>query len=632
MSIFPSRFMEGPAGPASEAFPNPFLDVASTAVPHSMRNALYWCEYIFSMMGTYRMAMERVISYFQTEVEFSGQPDETQERYGELFDQTLDFFTVEQNLLRDRACYGNGFASFVVPFQRFLTCPRCGSSFTLETVYNDRTHFAFEWASGLEFVARCPKGECGFRGPWRVDDRVSDDERKLKLRTWSPHEIELLHDPFSHDVAHLWRIPEDYKTLVRQGHLFHLERVPMPVLRAIRTNSAFRFAPDAVFHMKEPTLSGIRNRGWGLPRILTNFRQLWYVQVLRRMNEAIALDYVIPLRIITPEVRAGAAGGTGGDPLAMFHGGDARSQITGMLRRRRRNPAAWQVLPFPVKYNMMGGDANMLAPRDLLDQGYEMLLNDAGTPVELYKGSLSVQAAPPALRLFEATWHHMVHDANAFLRWAVRQSSQILGWEPVEAKHKKVTVADDIQRSMAVLQLMASQMVSGTTGLKTLGLDKKQEDKLIAEEAMEQAELQARTQEEMAQAGFAQQLARGQLAGPGGGQGGGQAGAGGGGGQGGSSDVQAPPPPVDQYLSGVNPNSPQTPQDMLAVADSLAQELLGQPESVKDSQLRKLKQTNEALHAMVRARMDSTRRQAQTQGGAMLMQQQYGGGGGAPAQ
>jgi hypothetical protein len=45
----------------------------------------------------------------------------------------------------------------------------------------------------------------------------------------------------------------------------------------------------------------------------------------------------------------------------------------------------------------------------------ETLLNDAGTPIELYNGSLQLQTAPVALRLFEATWHHLVHDANAFL-------------------------------------------------------------------------------------------------------------------------------------------------------------------------------------------------------------------------
>jgi hypothetical protein len=107
-------------------------------------------------------------------------------------------------------------------------------------------------------------------------------------------------------LNYIWRIPEDYRRQIRQGSLFHLERVDQEVLKAVQLNQVFRFNPDAIFHMKEPTLSGMINRGWGIPRLLSNFRQIWYVQVLHRFNEAIALDYVIPFRIITPQPRQGA--------------------------------------------------------------------------------------------------------------------------------------------------------------------------------------------------------------------------------------------------------------------------------------------------------------------------------------
>ena len=40
------------------------------------------------------------------------------------------------------------------------------------------------------------------------------------------------------------------------------------------------------------------------------------------------------------------------------------------------DPAVFQILPFPVEFKMFGADANQLAPRDLLDQGMETLLND----------------------------------------------------------------------------------------------------------------------------------------------------------------------------------------------------------------------------------------------------------------
>jgi hypothetical protein len=86
----------------------------------------------------------------------------------------------------------------------------------------------------------------------------------------------------------------------------------------------------------------------------------------------------------------------------------------------------------------------------------------------------------------------------------------------------------------------------------------------------------------------------------------------------------------------MGPNVPVTPNDLISVAEQLAQELLGKPEGIKDSELRKLKQYNEVLHSLVRAKMDQQRQSFKTQGGAMLQQQQQQQqqppqpGGGAP--
>lgn len=642
-----SQFSQFGGMGAGTQYPDPFLDVASLSVPTNMRSALYWCEYVFSMFGTYRMAMERVISYFLTDVDILDASDDETEKWEAFLNDTLDVKTIVQNGLRGRECYGNHFYSLVRPFKRFLSCPKCGYLAPLKEVHGNAA-FKFKYAPGdptQAFRATCPacKVGSGYSGPWKIKDEDDDNEKKLKVKSWSPHEIEILHDTFTDDVAYLWRIPEDYKRQLRtsqdgRGNLFMLERAPLEVLKAIAKNQIYRFHPDAVFHMKEPTLAGIMNRGWGLPRIISNFRQIWYVQVLRRFNEAIALDYVIPFRVITPAPAQGkSGGGLNVDPMSMYNGSDFRGQVMSMVRRRRRDPASLQVLPFPVNFQMFGADANQLAPRDLLDQGMETLLNDAGTPVELYNGSLQLQTAPVALRLFESTWHHLVHDANAFLNWLVRQVSQVMSWETVTCKLKRVTIADNLEKQMMAAQLMMSQQLSGGTVLGDLGYNWKKEQRNIADESRYQSELQTRVQEEMEQAGFAQQIAKGQGGGDPAAQGGAPPGGGGGGappagGAGGMPMGGGGQGPVTAYLSQMSPNVPQTPEDMMQVADSLAQELMGLPDSVKRSELRKLKQYNQALHSMVMSRIDQIRRDTKAQAGnqAMGQMQQAAQGGGAP--
>jgi len=627
-------------------YPDPFLDIASLSIPNNFRSVLYWCEYIYSVFGTYRMAMERIISYFLTDIEILNTGDDERQKWLKFLYGPLNILSEVQALMRDRMCYGNAFASLMVPFARWLTCkkPGCGFSVPLKQVAQQPAlHFEF---SLPEFIFTCPV--CKHRGPAQVVDRPDDLESKIRIKRWSPHEIELLADPYTHQIAYLWRIPEDYKRQLRQGHLFYLERVPLPVLEAVAKNQMFRFHDDMIFHLKEPTLSGIVNRGWGIPRILTNFRQIWYIQVLRRFNEAIALDYVIPFRVITPAPATGSTGkgGMPTDPLLFYNGVDFRAQVQNMIRRRRRDPASLNVLPFPVQYQIFGADANHLAPRELLDQALETLLNDAGTPVELYNGTLQLQVAPVALRLFESVWCHLIHDTNRFLQWLVQQVAQVLSWEPAEARLRRISIADNLEKQMMAAQLMMSQQLSATTVLRDMGFDWQQEQKQIAQESQFQARLQARTQEEMEQAGFAQQIAKAQpqsaQAPPGGAPPGAPPGGmppppGG-----------APPPgaadpslmggamgtsmqgPVSNYIASLPPNVPQTPQDMLAVAESLAQELLGMPESAKDSELRKLKQYNEVLHALVRSRMEQIRRNTRSQAGNQAMAAMQGGGGAPP--
>jgi hypothetical protein len=535
----------------------------------------------------------------------------------EFYTKTIDLIPTTREMLNDRGCYGNGFASVLVPFKRLLFCPKCGSAYALDAVYENPA-FKFHWALP-EFHATCPtcKVGSGFRGAFKVVDKPDDEEKKIMLKRWNPLEIEILQDPYSTQTDYLWRIPEDYKRLIRDGKLFHLERCSGPVLDAIAKNQLFRFNNGTIYHMKEPTLGGILNRGWGIPRTIINWRQIFFVQVLRRQIESIALDYVTPFRLLTPEARhgSGAGGGIAIDPLMMFNAG-------------------WQVLPFPVNYQMLGAEANQVFPRELLDQGVETMLNDSGTPAELYKGTLQLQAAPVALRLYESTNADIPHDINNFWRWLTGEVGKILQWEEVDIKVKRVTIADDVEKQMAALQLFMSQQLSGQTALGMMGFNWAQEQQRLAEEARKQQEIQARTQEESDQQGFAQQVAKGQMQGgqgqPGGGGAGGAQGApaqGGGGAQGapaGGDPSQAGgmgPGPVTQYIQSMSPNTPITPQDMIATADGIAQGLLGQPESVKNSELRKLKQANQGLHMMVTSRITQIRRDTKSRAGNQAMGQ-----------
>jgi hypothetical protein len=570
---------------------------------------------------------------------------EEKQKYLDFLNDTLGIRSVLATVALDYMGYGNSFTSLIIPFRRYLSCKGCGLEAPLRKIYNNE-RFGFSWTN-FEFNATCP--HCGYAGPWRHIDRRSGEKGDIKVKRWSPHEMDILDDPYSRDRSFIWKIPDNYRNLIRKGHLHHLERAPFEVVKAVKNNMALMFDDDVIYHMREEPLAGMNDRGWGYSKVLVNFTYAWFNQVLWRQTEAVALDYVTPFRTITPQPRAGQ-GGEVNDPVLTINMGGFVARVNQMLRDRRRDPARWNVLPFPIEYQALGGDASQFAPHELLQLGMDTLLNSIGVPVQMYSGDLSMQTAPAALRLFEANWSHLVHHLNRFLNKLCEKISQVMSWEPVTARLQRVTHADDLNRQMAKMQLMMGGQISRTTGLATVGLDFSEEERRKLEEERISSEAAADMQEEMEQAAQMDEMAMPQdpmAAGgapptdpaamgqmpmmqgmPGAMPGGGVPAppAGGGGGQP-PGPMGVPPGPMGAAQSfgaqmGTQPTD--TPETLQQKAQTIAQQVMTMPESQKDSYLINLKKSDSTLHALVDSILEDMTRDAELRGKEMIMQQEYG--------
>jgi hypothetical protein len=606
----------------AEFFPDPFADYASTVMSDSMYNMLRWCEFIWMRNGIYREALRRKVTYFITDLEVSGDDisREEKKKRQDFYEEKIDIKSDIAIAATNRECYGNDFASLHVPFRRYLSCPQCFAEFPLRTVFNTK-EFGFQW-SNYDFHATCPRCKVGsgYSGVFNHIDRRGGEESDVTVTHWDPHQIEIVYDVFSHKTAYIWKIPAEYKEDLKKPVLITLENAPWQVIQAVKNDNAFMFDPDVIYHMKDETLAGIQNRGWGISQVITNFSQAWYVQVLHRYNEAIALDYVIPFRVITPAPRGGAADAASQDPVVGMNLGHFTRTVKAMLSNRKREPTAWNIMPFPIEYKALGGEATQLAPKDLLDQGIDNLLSSAGVPPSMYKMDLTATNMPPALRLFEVYNTPLVHSLNGYLRWLDRKITDRFSWEPAQTRWRKVTHADDAQKQMANLQLMMGRQISQTTGLKSIGLDFEDEQKGMLEEEKFVAEETQKMQEEMADAQAGQQMAAG-------------------GGVAGGAGGAAPPAGGDPAAANAGgaaaaqpsgPNTPVTPQELLAKAQQIAQDISRMPEAQKDSELINLKKTDVTLHSLVKSQMEDIKRDAERQGGEQVMQQQLGKQGSFP--
>lgn len=554
----------------ADKFPNPFFDIASEYVPSDLNQIFELTEFLMMTMAPFRAVTQRVVRYFLTEIVLEGGEDEDREHYEELFDDQMKLIDLLGEVGDDYMTYGNVFLSLFLPFDRMLICPDC------KTNYHVETDLRWKFKDG-KFEARCPK--CGYHGAFDHKDRRSPDVSRVRLIRWNPKFMRLRVHPISGRTEYFLEMDRQLIQKIREGNPFYLNDTPWSMIEcAMRPkDNLFQFREGQLFHLRAGSLSGLPIRGWGLPPMLPNFKLAYYIQLLRRYDEAITLDYIVPFRVLFPQAQTA----DGKDALSMMNMGTFVAQMKAMVDNHRKQITDVQVAPFPVGYQMLGGEAKTLSPKDSIAAAFDELFTSMGYPVELYKGTLSLQAAPVALRLFEKEQCHLVYGYNDILEWIVALTGRYFRWETkkIEVKLRPVTLADDLERKALLTQLAAAQDISKQTAYRPMGIDYMDEQKRVVEEQQEIAKLQQQAQEEMTQ----QPLdgSGGENAGPG-------------------------------AVVGASPT------DVKAQGEAIAQQLVSTDPTQRRKILIDILHSNPTLHAMVMQSLDQLRQGAASQGRQML--------------
>lgn len=388
-------------------YPDPFLSYSTMLMPKTIDETLRWCEHLWLRNGTYAQAMKRVVAYFLTKVEIIGAADQEKARFEELLNETMKVDVQLFYLGMDYMAYGNSFSSLIVPFKRMLRNPKTRTEIPIDRVDYEFKGGKFHWTD--------PKTNEAVVSEKPIDRRITT-ESEVGIKRWSPHQIKIQYHPVSGRKVYLWQPPADIIKKVKQGDKFILRDMPWEMVQAILDDKLFEFNPDIIYHMCEDALAGIDTAGWGISHMIPNFMQAYYIQMAKLYNEVLMNEYILPFRAVTPA--KGNQGKT--DPLISGNMGSFNSKILGMLKQHRRNPGGWHALPFPIEYQSLGGEGAQINTYDHIGAAMDELLNASGVPAEFYKGTISFQALPSALRLFQNSWPHLVSHFNGWLDWLMK--------------------------------------------------------------------------------------------------------------------------------------------------------------------------------------------------------------------
>lgn len=604
--------------PNLKPFMTPWLDYATVTVPDNHELVMWWAQYLWITDGNFRTAMERVAAHFMTVIEFPDLEPDEESVWKDLFLNDINYRRELIGVIYDLLCYGNSFTSLYLPFKRFVRCQNCGLEQPIETV-----GFNLEFSGAKPYLRwhrtnDCPR--CGDRRDYDVIDRRDRDLSRIKLNRYDPADIELAQNRFSLRKDIYWRIPEEDRRDILGRARIHIIDTPIEVLEAVAVNGRLRFDEDMILHSDEPMISGVRTRGWGLPRSISNFRTAWLQQLINKLDQAVAIDYTLGMRLLSPTPTPG-----GTDPMVTNGMEDFAQRMQAIIQTHRNNPASYHTTPYPVEYQFLGGEGGQLMPPEKLKFRQQEYLNQLGVPLEYHQMNLSTQAAPLALRLFESYWQAIPSTYNRILDWIVKVLTRVYGLDATTVRMQKTTIADDMERKAVLLQLMSANQLSPQTALQPFGIDAHDEVKKVfrhqdyvtrvqeeqAEKDMQRQEMGAlsgmtaqptpsalQQQQQMAQQGGApMDMAAGQAAGMGG------------------APMGGMPGPQGQPATSL--------QAMSEQAMAIAEQLVVMPEYNRKQELQALRDGNKDLHALVMQNLEDIRSQARSQGGQMLL----GGGG-----
>jgi hypothetical protein len=468
----------------------PWHSLSRRVYPRTIDETLAWAEELWVHHGVYTSAIKKAVRYFMTDVEIFGEDVdyEVRQKYQEFVRDSFDINEELASIGDDFIGFGNSFTSVYQPFVRYLRCGNCGFTAPLERVIEDGS---MKWDS-YTFSGNCPS--CRQGTTWNHYDlfkRGADP----KIVRWPQQYMEVKAHPISMTKQFKINLPryEDLRRNVMQGDMLYLAETPWEFIEAIRDNRKLIFENDEIFHMAQPqtSVSQPQLKGWGLPLFMAEFENVVLVMLLDKYVEAIATDYLVPFRVISP---AAAQSGTKTNPLLNLDMGDVMSTVRTMIDEHRRNPTTWHTSPMELNYQTLGGEASQLVPVELLSYYRGQLLSSMGIPGSFFgkngggggQASAAMKTASLEFKLFEREWQFFADQLNKWFTWILKKQGEQQSWEKAKGRIVPISVVEDADLRQIKLEMAAAGKVSETTAFRAIGMDwDYEQERIIQEQAIQ---------------------------------------------------------------------------------------------------------------------------------------------------
>ena len=453
-------------------YPSPFFDVARLYMPNNVKEMFKWCRFYFYTHPVVSQVITRLAEYPITDFVIDTSDKEIKEKYLEIF-RVIKMRAFLIKFALDYFVYGNCFASIHFPFSRFLGCKLCGQKVNIRDIQYKIYNYT-------------PKGvckKCCRETEFNIDDVRMGNTTGIRLRTWNPLNIDIEYNEISGERYYYYLPSGRVRRGIMSGSPVYWESTPMWVIEAIKDNKVAQFTDGKIFHFARPSVTDELDE-WGKSIILPVLREIFHFYTLRKAQESICIDRIIPLRFLYPETQAGNI-----EPLYIKADlGEWKERIEEELKKWKADPLYISIMPFPVGMDTIGGEAKALMVFPEMEATSNMIENGLGMPSGFMRGQITYSGGNVVLRMMENSFITDRDQREEFLQWATNEISSYLKTDKLTVKMKDFRMAEEMEKKHLLASLNDSGKLSDDTFLSEFDLSAKKEMEKIMQESADKQE------------------------------------------------------------------------------------------------------------------------------------------------
>ena len=337
-------------------------------------------------------------------------------------------------------------------------------------------------------------GNCIVYGNFK---KVNEDGKQPRFE-WNsvykldPSKIIIDVDTTSGKKVYKWDPPDNIKKICKAKQPENLyNSIPSIIKEAIAKNQAIVLDENHIYHFSRPGESVGSDGAWGTPLILSVFKLLEYRNILRKAQEALAREHIVPLRIFYLKESSTA------NIMGNYDG--ATEALKREIAKQVVDPNYKIISPLPVEVATVGGQGRSLLLTPEIEQVQNEILCGLGVPREFIFGGVSYSGTSLSLKILENQFQPYRLLLKDFVEnFLVKKLAQKNGeWKSetddenlVSVKFSDMKFQDDIQHKQLIVQLNGSGKVSNELLYQVFGLDSEKEKATIKAEALEAADMQ----------------------------------------------------------------------------------------------------------------------------------------------